>query len=214
VAGLLLTDKQRAALAAFRRLSRRDGLPPTIGEVGEAVGLASVFNAKPLLDALVDKGLLERVGAGSRAYRLPDGETPGRLPLCGLVAAGRPIPSDPEVREWIDVRAEFGEDAFLLEVQGDSMRDAGIITGDFVAVVKRAAADGDTVVCRLGGDTYTLKVFADLGRRGTWLYPRNAEHEPIKLTPELEPFVEGVYVGMFRSERRRVKAALKRRTRP
>lgn len=209
-----LTSLQARALEAFRRLYKRDGVPPTIGEIGAAIGLASPFNAKVQLDALVRAGLLEKVAAGSRAYRLPDDEPGDRLPFYGCTAAGEPLPAEPLAGEWVDVRAELGgADAGLVEVVGDSMVDEGIFAGDLVSIVRRPPLDGEVVVCRFPEEGATLKVFRDLGRRGLFLVPRNKAYKPRKIEAADDAHIDGVYVGLLRSKTRSLRAEVKARRR-
>lgn len=209
-----LTDRERTALDAFRALAREDGMPPTIVAVGGRMNLAHPNHAKRYLDALVAAGHLERAGAGSRAYRLPEREarTACGVPLYGRVAAGKPIQCASEPVEWVDVRAEMGgSDAVLYEVLGDSMIDDGIKAGDLISVVKRPPVSGETVVCRFAEEGATLKVYRDYGRRGLWLQPRNSAHKPRKLDAADDPHIEGVFVALLRSSSRLLKAAVRRR---
>jgi repressor LexA len=189
----VLTGRQQEIWNFLVDYVDRQGYPPTVREIGEAVGLASPSTVHAHLANLERAGLLRRDPTKPRALELvgrtkraaaPAVEEPLRLPLLGQIAAGGPLLADQNVEDEIGVPEPLGRDAdFLLRVRGDSMIDAGILDGDIVVVRRQQdARDGDIVVALAGddetADEATVKRFfreADRVR----LQPENALHEPI-----------------------------------
>jgi len=188
-----LTARQRRILEFIRDWVERYGYPPSVREIGEAVGLVSPSSVAYQLKALENKGFLRRDPNRPRAVdvrapsELVDDETvrsarpqPAYVPLVGRSAAGGPILGEQAVEEFFPLPRELvGEgDVFMLEVKGESMIDAAICDGDYV-VIKSAqtAENGDIVAALIDGEA-TVKTFRQ--RDGhTWLLPRNSAFEPI-----------------------------------
>ena len=208
-----LTKRQQEIFDFIKRYSATHGYPPTVRDIGKAVGLASSSTVHAHLANLEKAGLLRRDPSKPRAIELLDrvvdgvreaGESAVRaltgngLPLVGQVAAGAPILAEENVEEHIPVPPQAGGDAgeFLLRVKGESMIDAGILDGDLVVVHKQdTARDGEIVVARVGDDEATVKTFyreADHIR----LQPENPTLQPI-LTRDVQ--IEGRVVGLLRS---------------
>ena len=188
----MLTERQRQILDFLTKYVDAHGYPPTVREIGEAVGLASPSTVHAHLANLERAGLLKRDPTKPRAielYREPKPEPVAdvhRLPLVGEVAAGGPLLAEDNVEEYIAVPEPLsrGGEEFLLRVKGDSMINAGILDGD-IAVVERAqdARDGDIVVALAGddetADEATLKrLFREADGR-VRLQPENDALEPI-----------------------------------
>ncbi len=192
-----LTAKQQEILTLIRRAIETTGLPPTRAEIAEAMDYSSHNAAEEHLRMLERKGAIEIVKGSARGIRLKDG---GGIPLIGRVAAGSPILAEEHIEAHYQVDpALFHPRAdYLLKVRGMSMRDAGILDGDMLAVHKTAEVrSGQIVVARLR-DEVTVK---RLRRRGATveLLPENPEFESIVIDTREEEFaIEGLGVGVIR----------------
>jgi len=198
-----LTANQRRVLACIRRHMDQHGVTPTLREISEYLGLSSHSSAQDYVEALIRKGALER-SPRHRGLRLAQrSRTPAAasLPLVGRVAAGSPIMSEGNIEAQYAVDpALFRPRAdFLLRVAGMSMRDAGIVDGDLLAVHRaQTADDGRIVVARLD-DEITVKRLQH--RRGRLLLlPENPDFDPIEVdSRRTDSFaIEGLYVGIIR----------------
>jgi repressor LexA len=201
-----LTERQAEVLRLIRELTEVSGFPPTRAEIARAMGFRSVNAAEQHLRALEKKGVLEISSGASRGIRVRDrgANKLGRLlelPVIGRVAAGSPILAEAHVqgRFQIDPNLFTPRADYLLRVRGMSMRDAGILENDLLAVHRsHEARSGQIVVARLQ-DEVTVK---RLRRRGysVQLLPENPEFEPIELDLRRDPLtIEGVAVGVIRS---------------
>ena len=204
-----LTDRQSEVLRLIRELTEVSGYPPTRAEIAEKMGFRSVNAAEQHLRALEKKGAIDISSGASRGIRVRDAaaRSAGRLgrlldlPVIGRVAAGSPMLAEENVqaRYQIDPHLFTPRADYLLRVRGMSMRDAGILEGDLVAVHKTPEArSGQIVIARLG-DEVTVK---RLRRRGhaVQLEPENPEFEPIEVDARSEALViEGIAVGVIRS---------------
>ena len=203
-----LTERQAEILKLIKELTEVSGFPPTRAEIAERMGFRSVNAAEQHLRALERKGALDissgssrgiriRGGAGARSARLLE------LPVIGRVAAGSPILAEEHVtaRYQIDPNLFTPRADYLLKVRGLSMRDAGILEGDLLAVHRtQEAQNGQVVVARVG-DEVTVK---RLKRRGhaVQLLPENPDFEPIELDlRQDEMAIEGIAVGVIRSSK-------------
>jgi len=202
-----LTDRQQAILDFVHERIAADGMPPTWAEIARAFGFRQTRAAQKHLQALEAKGYLTLLPGKARGIRLPASQANSneqrRLPILGRVAAGLPIgadaPLDAEAERHLLVdRGLFSTSPdYLLRVQGDSMRDDGILDGDLVAVHRtNEARDGQVVVARIDGEL-TIKRLELRGGR-LRLLPRNPAHPPIALQPGQEFAIEGVYCGLIR----------------
>lgn len=193
-----LSDKQLAILDVIQRSVSQRGYPPSMREIGDAVGLASLSSVTHQLNQLELSGYLRRDPNRPRAIEvlidLPspsnvgttdfDSVTPigdaAMVPLVGRIAAGVPITAEQQVEEIFPLPKQLvGKgDLFMLKVSGESMIDAAICDGDWVVVRQQNTAEnGDIVAAMLDGEA-TVKVFRQ--RDGhTWLLPRNSAYEPI-----------------------------------
>ena len=204
-----LTERQSEILKLIRELTEVSGFPPTRAEIAERMGFRSVNAAEQHLRALEKKGAIEISSGASRGIRVRDGRGPGRLgrllelPVIGRVAAGSPILAEAHVqgRFQVDPNLFTPRADYLLRVRGMSMRDAGILEGDLLAVHRtQEARTGQVVVARLA-DEVTVK---RLRRRGhvVQLLPENPEFEPIEVDLRSDPLtIEGVAVGVIRNGR-------------
>ncbi|WP_170218495.1 transcriptional repressor LexA [Marilutibacter aestuarii] len=191
---------QRAAVLAFLRRELAAGRAPSLAEVAAAFGFASRNAAHKHVQALVADGLLEQLPGRKRGLRLPGGGVE-LLPLqvLGRVAAGVPVGADIGLDRqlWLDPRVFSPRPDYLLQVEGDSMIDDGILDGDLVAVRRSAdARDGQTVVARVDGELTIKRLQRE--RRRVRLLPRNPAHAPIEVHPGQDFAIEGVYCGLVR----------------
>jgi repressor LexA len=207
----LLTERQQEIWQYLAEYVDEHGYPPTVREIGDAVGLASPSTVHAHLANLERAGLLRRDPTKPRAIELVgrrrqetgrDVAAPPVLPLVGRIAAGGPLLAEEAVEEEIAVPEPLGRNAdFLLRVTGDSMVEAGILDGDVVVVRRQEdARDGDVVVALVGddeaADEATVKTFhRDPGGR-IRLQPENSALEP--LFPEHVQIL-GKVTGVFRS---------------
>lgn len=204
-----LTTRQQAILDFVRERIVVDGLPPTWAEIAGAFGFRQTRAAQKHLQALAAKGYLSLLPGKARGIRLAGSIRPSRrsdqvrLPILGRVAAGAPIGADAPLehlaeRHLLLDRLLFSAPPdYLLRVQGDSMRDDGILDGDLVAVHRTSQArDGQTVVARLD-DEITIKRL-QLGHDRIRLLPRNPDYAPIEIQPDHDFAIEGLYCGLIR----------------
>jgi repressor LexA len=202
-----LTERQAEILRLVRELTEVSGYPPTRAEIAQKMGFRSVNAAEQHLRALEKKGAIEISSGASRGIRVRDGRGAQRagklleLPVVGRVAAGAPILAEENVqaRYQVDPNLFTPRADYLLRVRGMSMRDAGILEGDLLAVHKTEdARSGQIVVARLG-DEVTVK---RLRRRGNsvQLEAENPEFAPIEVDLRREPMaIEGIAVGVIRN---------------
>ncbi len=198
-----LTSRQSEILAFIQDFMEQTGMPPTRAEIARELGFKSVNAAEDHLRALQRKGVIELIPGTSRGIRLKDflREQLG-LPLVGRVAAGDPILAEQNIEAHyrIDTSLFDPRPHFLLRVQGMSMRDAGILDGDLVAVHRSPEVrNGQIIVARLE-DEVTVKRYRQDGRFVCWLLPENSDFEPIKVDlREQTMVIEGIVVGLLRN---------------
>ena len=202
-----LTERQAEILRLVRELTEVSGYPPTRAEIAEKMGFRSVNAAEQHLRALEKKGAIDIASGASRGIRVRDGRGSARagrlleLAVVGRVAAGAPILAEENVqaRYQVDPNLFTPRADYLLRVRGLSMRDAGILEGDLLAVHKTEdARSGQIVVARLG-DEVTVK---RLRRRGNTvvLEAENPDFAAIEVDLRREPLaIEGIAVGVIRN---------------
>jgi repressor LexA len=200
-----LTKRQKEIFDFIGKYAAKTGYPPTVREIGKAVGLHSSSTVHAHLANLEKIGLLKRDPSKPRAIEMLIGTAnkakdairpPSGLPLVGQVAAGAPILAEENIEEYLEVPDVIGgEDGdYILQVRGESMKNAGIIEGDYV-IVRPAedAADGEIVVALIGEEATCKRFFRE--KDHIRLQPENDEMEPI-LSAEAQ--VLGKVVGVFR----------------
>ncbi len=197
-----LTARQQEILAFIRVQVEEQGSAPTREEICRAFGFRSPYAAECHLRALARKGAIDLISGSARGIRLPPGTGPSEgVPLVGRVAAGAPILATEHVEEHyrIDPRLFHPLPDYLLRVRGDSMRDAGILDGDLLAVRQSPEArNGQIVVARIE-DEVTVKYFQRAGDR-VRLLPANPDYTPIEIDPgHRELVIEGIGVGVVRA---------------
>jgi repressor LexA len=210
-----LTKRQQEIFDFIKRYSAKQGYPPTVRDIGKAVGLASSSTVHAHLANLEKLGLLRRDPSKPRAIELLDrvqkdvGSAvqdavesvkvmmrPG-LPLVGQVAAGQPILAEENIEDYIQVPTAAGGDTgeYVLRVRGESMIDAGILEGDFVVVrPQETAGDGEIIVALVGEEATVKRFFRESDH--VRLQPENATMEPIR---SKDVRVLGRVVGLFRN---------------
>jgi repressor LexA len=196
-----LTKRQREIFDYISRYLGRHGYPPTVREIGKAVGLHSSSTVHAHLSKLESLGVLKRDPSKPRALevmveRAKKAVRPSGLPLVGQVAAGEPILAEENIEDYLDVPDVVGgEDGdYILRVRGDSMKDAGILEGDFVVVrPTERARDGEIVVALVGDEATVKRFFKE--RDHIRLQPENPEMDPIRSS---DVQVIGKVVGVFR----------------
>jgi repressor LexA len=203
-----LTRRQQEIFDFIRRYSAKYGYPPTVRDIGKAVGLASSSTVHAHLANLEKIGLLRRDPSKPRAIELLDRAVGTAvdsvrgmvrsegLPLLGAVAAGQPILAEENIEEYVSVPPIAGgeEGDYLLRIRGDSMREAGILEGDYVVVHPQDTAnDGDVVVALLGEEATVKRLFRESDH--IRLQPENDAMEPIR---SKEVKVLGRVVGLLR----------------
>lgn len=198
-----ITPRQRRILEYIRKTVQDRGYPPTVREIGEAVGLTSSSSVHAQLANLQRRGVLRRDPAKPRAIELaePRPAPSVSVPLVGRIAAGAPVLAEENIEEHLAVPVGLAgpEEHFALSVSGDSMVEAGILDGDTVVVRRQdVAADGDIVAVLLPGPAEHEATVKRLRRRGgrLMLIPENPEMEPFPM-PE-GGRVLGVVVSVLR----------------
>ncbi len=222
---LKLTDRQQQILDLIRQAIVNTGFPPTRAELATVLGFKSANAAEDHLRALARKGVIELTAGASRGIRLTDlanesiesdADTelpadrprlktlPGAgfllLPLIGRVAAGHPILATENIEKEINVDLDmFAERPdYLLKVKGLSMRDAGILDGDLLAIKKVSdARNGQIVVARIDEEVTVKRLNKSGGR--IELLPENPDFEPIQIQPGQDFSLEGIAVGLIRN---------------
>jgi repressor LexA len=202
--GKELTKRQQEIYDFIRKYSAKYGYPPTVRDIGKAVGLASSSTVHAHLANLEKVGVLRRDPSKPRALELLDRATdavksvvkPTGLPLVGNVAAGAPILAEENIEDYVPVPEIAGgeEGEFVLTVRGDSMKNVGILEGDYVVVRPQEIADDGQIVVALVGEEATVKRFfreEDHVR----LQPENETMEPIR---SREVRIVGRVVGVLR----------------
>lgn len=216
-----LTKRQQEILDYIKQTIHDSGAPPTRAEIASEFGFRSPNAAEDHLHALARKGVIELVGGTSRGIRLrsvSEEQKKARaaslsshinplgkslvLPLIGRVAAGSPIFSEEQIEKTLTVQETLFElrPDYLLKVRGMSMRDAGIMEGDLLAVKSsKQASSGQIVVARIDGEVTVKRL--QFGGSKIILLPENPDFEPIEITSQNDFEIEGIAVGLIRDMR-------------
>jgi len=184
------SNKAELIMEYVNQFIQENGYSPSVREIGAAVGLRSTASVSYHLQALQDKGLLQAPGAKGRKRALVTGARPGQIPVIGVVTAGIPILAV-ENQEGTMPWGEPG--CFALRVRGDSMINAGILSGDIVVVrPQKTAYDGQIVVARIEDEATVKRLSFKDGK--IWLLPENPNYEPIDGTnAEIIGIVKAVF---------------------
>ncbi len=180
-----MTKRQREVLDFIRGYAESNGYPPTVRDIGRALGLTSSSTVHAHLANLEKLGVLRRDPSKPRAMELLLGGAErvagGSLPLVGRIAAGQPVLAEENIEDYVEVPAIAGgrEGRYVLRVSGDSMKDAGILEGDYVVVhPQETASDGDIVVALLGDEATVKRFFKESDH--VRLQPENPSWQPIR----------------------------------
>jgi repressor LexA len=197
-----LTKRQKEIFDFIRKYAAKTGYPPTVREIGKAVGLHSSSTVHAHLANLEKIGLLRRDPSKPRAIELllekakKTVRPAYELPLIGQVAAGEPILAEENIDEYLEIPDVIGgEDGdYILQIRGESMKNAGILEGDYVVVrPSDDAGNGEIVVALIGEEATVKRIYREADH--IRLQPENDEMDPILTT---EARVLGRVVGVFR----------------
>jgi repressor LexA len=200
-----VSKRQEAILEFIKNEVKSKGYPPSVREIGEAVGLASSSTVHGHLERLEGKGLIRRDPTKPRAIEvldLEDASIPKQgvvhVPLIGKVTAGMPISAIEDIQEYFPLPDTYGaseDQLFMLEIMGESMIEAGIFDGDYVVVKQQATANnGEIVVAMTDEDEATVKRFYK-EKNHFRLQPENSSMEPIIVN---NVTILGKVVGLYR----------------
>jgi repressor LexA len=181
-----LTKRQQEIFDFVKRYAGEHGYPPTVRDIGKAIGLTSSSTVHAHLSNLEKLGVLRRDPTKPRAIEVLVGKAkavvgPSGLPVVGQVAAGQPVLAEENIEEYVEVPSFAGgeEGEFVLRVKGDSMKDVGIYEGDHVIVRRQdTAANGEIVVALVGEEATVKRFFREDDH--VRLQPENAALEPIR----------------------------------
>ena len=196
-----LTRRQQEILTFIQRYTDAHGYPPSVREIGQALGLTSSSTVHSHLSALEKKGYLRRDPSKPRALEIlkDEHDIPAKkvvpLPVVGHVTAGLPILAQQNIEDYFPLPQEFvrSDECFILKVRGDSMVDAGIFDGDMLVVRKQQTAnDRDIVVARMEDEATVKRFFREDGH--IRLQPENARMEPIRTR---DVAIEGVALAVI-----------------
>ncbi len=197
-----LTRRQREILTFVQRYAEAHGYPPSVREIGQALGLTSSSTVHSHLSALEKKGYLRRDPSKPRALEVlrDEREVPPKkvvpVPVIGRVAAGQPILAQQNIEDYFPLPTDFvrADECFILQVRGDSMVDAGIYDGDLLVVRRQQnATNGDIVVARIDDEATVKRFFKEDDR--IKLQPENSRMEPIYTR---DAVIEGIATAIIR----------------
>jgi repressor LexA len=200
-----LTQRQKEVLDFISEMMGKKGFPPTIREIGQKFKITSTNGVRAILSALSSKGYIRRKPLISRGIELLKAVRSDLVyvPLVGRISAGLPVLAVENIESNIGIDKTLfpGEGIFFLKVVGDSMRDAGILNGDYVlAQQQKTAEKGEIVVAMIGNEATVKRFFPEKNR--VRLEPANPEYGPIiveKKTPDF--FIAGKVIGLLRKYR-------------
>ena len=198
-----LTARQEQVLQLIKNYADETGYPPTRAEIARILGYKSPNAAEEHIKALAKKGAIEIVPGASRGIRLPEPANDG-VPIVGRVAAGNPILAQEHIEDYCNIPPNFFSHSadYLLRVNGMSMKDAGILDGDLLAVHRTTQVrSGQIVVARIGEEV-TVKRYKRMGNRSqVELWPENPDFDVIHVDLADQEFtIEGLSVGVIRRE--------------
>lgn len=197
-----LTRRQREILTFVQRYAEAHGYPPSVREIGQALGLTSSSTVHSHLSALEKKGFLRRDPSKPRALEVlrDEHEIPPKkvvpIPIIGRVTAGQPILAQQNIEDYFPLPTDFvhADECFILQVRGDSMINAGICDGDLLVVRQQQVANnGDIVVARLEDEATVKRFFKEADR--VRLQPENSTMQPIY---SQDVAIEGIAFAVIR----------------
>jgi len=195
----MLSPKKQKFIDYIKSFTDNNSRPPTFVEIMDGLNFSSLGTINWYIVELEKEGLIERVKGynGKRALSILEEKITNQLPLLGMVSAGMPLEIF-DSQEYIEVPESLsGKSNYVLKVNGDSMRDDGILNGDYVVIKKiQIANPGETVVALVNGEA-TLKRYY-MGSNGIELHPRNSDYEIIHVTKDDDLIIQGKVLGVFR----------------
>ena len=195
---MILTERRQRILDFIENFHAGHGYPPTVREIGAAVGLSSTKSVKDHLDKLVEAGLLNRSGRNARTL-IPQKEPGDRIPVVGQVAAGLPILAQQNITGYFSFPGIPPVGHYFLRIKGDSMTGAGILEGDLVLVRSQPFVEQGEIAVVLVGDEATVKRFFRRSGNRVELKPENPAHEKMIYGPSDERVkVEGKVIAVLR----------------
>ena len=195
----MLTRRQQQIMDIIHKLYAQNGYLPTLDEIAHAGGINTRSTVHQHVQALIQQGYLAAT-TGKRAYRLPEpAAREDYLPLLGKIAAGQPIEALASQNEISADEMFRGQGRFVLKVSGESMRDIGIMDGDYAVIQKQnIASNGEIIVALVDKQEATLKRIFYLPNRKIELRPENSDMESL-IYPAKSVQVQGKLVGVFRT---------------
>tara|TARA_Y100000590_G_C15681968_1_gene1000160 strand:+ start:821 stop:1417 length:597 start_codon:yes stop_codon:yes gene_type:complete len=195
----MISPKKQRFINYIKKFIEENNRPPTFVEIMNGLGFSSLGTVNWYIVELEKDGLIERKKGynGKRALSLLEQNISNKLPMLGLVAAGMPIEIFENV-EYVDVPSKYiNNENYVLKVDGNSMKDDGIIDGDYIVVKKNnVAKPGDTIVAVVNGEA-TLKKYY-IGENGVELHPRNNLFNIIHVSEDDQLLIQGQVLGVFR----------------
>ena len=195
----MISPKKQRFIDYIRTFIERNDRPPTFVEIMNGLGFKSLGTVNWYIVELEKEGLIERVKGynGKRALSILEEKITNQLPLLGMVSAGMPLDIF-DNKEYIEVPPSLSENgSYVLKVNGNSMKNDGILDGDYVVIKKiDLAKEGETVVALINGEA-TLKRYY-IGSNGIELHPRNDDYEVINVSKDDNLIIQGKVLGVFR----------------
>ncbi len=195
-----ISIRQQQILDYLKKHLKQKGYPPSVREIGKAVGLSSSSTVHSHLEALEKKGYIRKDPTKPRALKIKGANNSDdntfSLPLVGEIAAGSPVIAQENIESYMPLPAEIvkGDEGFILKVKGDSMIDAGIFDGDYIVVRQQQVAQNGQTVVALLEDEATVKTFYK-EKDHIRLQPENSSMEPLKVK---NPSILGIVVAVLR----------------
>jgi repressor LexA len=194
-----LTTRQNEVLDFIKFHIEDTGFPPTRVDIAKELGFKSANASEEHLKALARKGAIEMIPGTSRGIRISEDNG---IPVVGRVAAGDPILAEEHIEDYCEISPNFFRPSadYLLRVNGDSMKDCGILNGDLLAVHRTTNVNnGDIVVARLGDEVTVKRLKKHRSKYQVSLMPENEDYDPIEVDlREEELVIEGIGVGVIR----------------
>ncbi len=198
-----LTARQTEVLDLIKSHINNTGFPPTRADIAKELGFKSPNAAEEHLKALARKGAIEMIPGASRGIRIPQEEHPG-IPIVGRVAAGDPIMSEESIEDYCEMPNEFFHPRadYLLRVNGESMKDIGIMDGDLLAVHNaQTANEGEIIVARVDDEVTVKRLKYGKEKHQLLLIAENEDFDPIEVDLREQQFsIEGISVGVIRRD--------------
>jgi len=195
----MLSPKKQKFIEYIKDFTSLNERPPTFVEIMKGLRFSSLGTVNWYIVELEKEGLIERVKGynGKRALSILEEKITNQLPLLGMVSAGMPLDIF-DNKEYIEVPPSLSENgSYVLKVNGNSMKNDGILDGDYVVIKKiDLAKEGETVVALINGEA-TLKRYY-IGSNGIELHPRNDDYEVINVSKDDNLIIQGKVLGVFR----------------